>query len=221
VPGVQNKCATLWLDDVCAALKLKDGAKARETVAVGTSCQARVVAEWSWPMANRQNAIGSVELAWRAASPAEKAHRLKLEEAWLELAKLTVVEGFTGRDDHEATWREIEWMRALWSAPIVAGGEVRSSWALTETGRVKNMDPLRRTSPCDIDRTHSFYRRSLMHHVSSTWYRSQDTPRNLSMESRRLMRLNKSVVRAGNYDHWHLQVPIGHLPSVGSWDHES
>jgi hypothetical protein len=35
----------------------------------------------------RQNAIGSVELARRAASPAEKAHRLKLAEAWL--AKLT------------------------------------------------------------------------------------------------------------------------------------
>jgi hypothetical protein len=37
----------------------------------------------------RRNAIVSVELARRARSPAEKAHLLKLAEAWLDLAKVT------------------------------------------------------------------------------------------------------------------------------------
>jgi hypothetical protein len=37
----------------------------------------------------RRNAIASVELARRAASPADKAHLLKLAEAWLQLAKVT------------------------------------------------------------------------------------------------------------------------------------
>ena len=37
----------------------------------------------------RRNAIVSVELARRTASPADKAHLLKLAEAWLDLAKLT------------------------------------------------------------------------------------------------------------------------------------
>jgi len=37
----------------------------------------------------RSNAIISVELARRAASPAEKAHLLKLAEAWLDLANQT------------------------------------------------------------------------------------------------------------------------------------
>jgi hypothetical protein len=37
----------------------------------------------------RRNAIASVELARRAASHADKAHLLKLAEAWLELAKVT------------------------------------------------------------------------------------------------------------------------------------
>jgi hypothetical protein len=37
----------------------------------------------------RRNAIATVELARRAASPADKAHLLKLAEAWLELAKVT------------------------------------------------------------------------------------------------------------------------------------
>jgi hypothetical protein len=37
----------------------------------------------------RRNAIASVELARRAASPADKAHLLKLAAAWLELAKVT------------------------------------------------------------------------------------------------------------------------------------
>jgi hypothetical protein len=37
----------------------------------------------------RRNAIMSVELARRAASPADKAHLLKLAEAWLDLANLT------------------------------------------------------------------------------------------------------------------------------------
>src|SRR5215468_6312564 len=35
----------------------------------------------------RKNAIVSVELARRTASPADKAHLLKLAEAWLDLAK--------------------------------------------------------------------------------------------------------------------------------------
>src|SRR6516165_4510468 len=35
----------------------------------------------------RRNAIVSVELARRTASPADKAHLLKLAEAWLDLAK--------------------------------------------------------------------------------------------------------------------------------------
>ena len=37
----------------------------------------------------RRNAIATVELARRAASPADKAHLLKLAEAWLDLANLT------------------------------------------------------------------------------------------------------------------------------------
>ena len=37
----------------------------------------------------RRNAIVSVELARRTASPADKAYLLKLAEAWLDLAKLT------------------------------------------------------------------------------------------------------------------------------------
>jgi len=37
----------------------------------------------------RSNAILSVELARRASSPADKAHLLKLAEAWLHLANLT------------------------------------------------------------------------------------------------------------------------------------
>ena len=37
----------------------------------------------------RRNAIASVELARRTASPADKAHLLKLAEGWLDLAKLT------------------------------------------------------------------------------------------------------------------------------------
>jgi hypothetical protein len=37
----------------------------------------------------RRNAIVSVELARRTASPNDKAHLLKLAEAWLDLAKLT------------------------------------------------------------------------------------------------------------------------------------
>ena len=37
----------------------------------------------------RINAIRSLELARRAASPADKAHLLKLAEDWLELANLT------------------------------------------------------------------------------------------------------------------------------------
>jgi hypothetical protein len=37
----------------------------------------------------RRNAIASLELARRAGSPADKAHLLKLAEAWLELAKVT------------------------------------------------------------------------------------------------------------------------------------
>ena len=37
----------------------------------------------------RRNAIASLELARRAASPADKAHLLKLAEAWLDLANLT------------------------------------------------------------------------------------------------------------------------------------
>jgi len=37
----------------------------------------------------RSNAVMSVELARRATSPAEKAHLLKLAEAWLDLANLT------------------------------------------------------------------------------------------------------------------------------------
>ena len=37
----------------------------------------------------RRNAIATVELARRAASPADKAHLLKLAEAWLELATVT------------------------------------------------------------------------------------------------------------------------------------
>jgi hypothetical protein len=37
----------------------------------------------------RLNAIRSVELARRADSPAEKAHLLKVAQAWLDLAKLT------------------------------------------------------------------------------------------------------------------------------------
>jgi hypothetical protein len=37
----------------------------------------------------RSNAIISVELARPATSPAEKAHLLKLAEAWLDLANLT------------------------------------------------------------------------------------------------------------------------------------
>ena len=36
----------------------------------------------------RRNAIASMELARRAASPADKAHLLKLAETWLELANL-------------------------------------------------------------------------------------------------------------------------------------
>ena len=36
----------------------------------------------------RSNAILSVELARGASSPADKAHLLKLAEAWLELANL-------------------------------------------------------------------------------------------------------------------------------------
>ena len=35
----------------------------------------------------RRNAIVSVELARRTASPADKAHLLKLAQAWLDLAK--------------------------------------------------------------------------------------------------------------------------------------
>ena len=38
----------------------------------------------------RRNAIASMELARRAASPADKAHLLKLAEAWLDLATQTV-----------------------------------------------------------------------------------------------------------------------------------
>ena len=37
----------------------------------------------------RSNAVMSVELARRATSPAEKAHLLKLAEAWPDLAKVT------------------------------------------------------------------------------------------------------------------------------------
>jgi hypothetical protein len=37
----------------------------------------------------RRNAILSVELARRAASPADKAYLLKLAEAWLELANVS------------------------------------------------------------------------------------------------------------------------------------
>jgi hypothetical protein len=37
----------------------------------------------------RRNAIVSVELARRAADPVDKAHLLKLAEAWLDLANLT------------------------------------------------------------------------------------------------------------------------------------
>jgi hypothetical protein len=37
----------------------------------------------------RRNAILSVELARRTASPADKAHLLKIAEAWLDLANLT------------------------------------------------------------------------------------------------------------------------------------
>ena len=37
----------------------------------------------------RRNAIVSMELARRTASPADKAYLLKLAEAWLDLAKLT------------------------------------------------------------------------------------------------------------------------------------
>ena len=37
----------------------------------------------------RRNAVVSVELARRAACPADKAHLLKLAEAWLDLANLT------------------------------------------------------------------------------------------------------------------------------------
>ena len=37
----------------------------------------------------RRNAIVSVELARRTAEPAEKAHLLKLAEAWLDLANLS------------------------------------------------------------------------------------------------------------------------------------
>jgi hypothetical protein len=37
----------------------------------------------------RSNAIMSVELARRAALPADKAHLFKLAEAWLDLANLT------------------------------------------------------------------------------------------------------------------------------------
>jgi hypothetical protein len=37
----------------------------------------------------RRNAILSVELARRATSPDDKAHLLKIAEAWLDLANLT------------------------------------------------------------------------------------------------------------------------------------
>jgi hypothetical protein len=37
----------------------------------------------------RRNAISSLELARRAACPADKAHLLKLAEDWLDLANLT------------------------------------------------------------------------------------------------------------------------------------
>ena len=37
----------------------------------------------------RLNATRSVELARHAASPADKAHLLKMAEAWLDLANLT------------------------------------------------------------------------------------------------------------------------------------
>jgi hypothetical protein len=37
----------------------------------------------------RSNAIMSVDLARRAASPTDKAHLLKLAEAWLDLANPT------------------------------------------------------------------------------------------------------------------------------------
>ena len=37
----------------------------------------------------RSNAIMSVELARRTALPTDKAHLLKLAEAWLDLANLT------------------------------------------------------------------------------------------------------------------------------------
>jgi hypothetical protein len=37
----------------------------------------------------RINAIWSLELARRAICPADKAHLLKLAEAWLDLAKVT------------------------------------------------------------------------------------------------------------------------------------
>jgi hypothetical protein len=37
----------------------------------------------------RRNAIASLELARWAASHADKAHLLKLAEAWLDLAKVT------------------------------------------------------------------------------------------------------------------------------------
>jgi hypothetical protein len=37
----------------------------------------------------RRNAIVSVELARRTASPADQAHLLKLAQAWLDLANLT------------------------------------------------------------------------------------------------------------------------------------
>jgi hypothetical protein len=40
----------------------------------------------------RSNAIISVELARRADSPAEKAHLLKLAQAWLDLANQTHIQ---------------------------------------------------------------------------------------------------------------------------------
>ena len=53
-----------------------------------------LVCRYRWHMTKKEyeyrlNAIRSVELARRAASPGDKARLLKRAEAWLDLAKLT------------------------------------------------------------------------------------------------------------------------------------
>ena len=74
---------------------------------------------------------------------------------------------------------------------------------------------------CDIYGGQDFCRRSLMHHMSSRRNRAEDTVRNFSMQFARLLALNKSIFRASNDDHRHLQVPIGVSERTRSRDHES